>query len=236
MKKILILAISDFKLIFRDSSIRAFLFFPFILFWVFVFLLPYLVDKYDFLTPYISIFLIIGVIESTQMFSFISSMVLIDEKETDVAKVYWVTPLSKVEYIFSRLLIPFLITLLLNIILLWVQPFYYIGIILNLIISFLTALVVPIYVLIINSIVQNRMQWMIYIKALNMLVLLPLASFFISATFKPFFFLFPTYWIFQTIQNVIDGSSIIMSATISFIFLILVLIFISKIFISKHFR
>lgn len=51
MKKILRLALIDFKLIFRDSSLRTFLFFPLVLLGLFVWALPALVMKYDFLTP-----------------------------------------------------------------------------------------------------------------------------------------------------------------------------------------
>lgn len=78
MKKILKLALVDFKLIFRDPSLRTFLFFPIVLLGLIILALPALVMKYDFLTPYLPVFLVVAVIENTQMFCFISSMVLID--------------------------------------------------------------------------------------------------------------------------------------------------------------
>jgi fluoroquinolone transport system permease protein len=84
MKEIIKLAIIDFKLIFRDSSLRTFLFFPIILISLIIWALPVLVTKHNFLIPYLPIFLVVAVIENTQMFCFISSMVLIDEKESDV--------------------------------------------------------------------------------------------------------------------------------------------------------
>ncbi|WP_025865682.1 hypothetical protein [Prolixibacter bellariivorans] len=122
MKKILRLALIDFKIIFRDPSLRVFLVLPVILFVLIVWLVPYLVAKYEFLVPYLSLMLVGAVIENTQMYSFISSMVLIDEKETNVAKTYGVVPLTKRQYILSRMLIPYLFTVALNVILFWVQP------------------------------------------------------------------------------------------------------------------
>jgi fluoroquinolone transport system permease protein len=235
MKKNIILAISDFKLIFRDPSLRTFLVFPFILLGVFVWFLPNLVDKYDFLKPYISIFLMIGVIENTQLFSFISSMVLIDEKETDVAKVYGVVPLSKVQYIVSRLFIPFLITVFFNIILLKAQTLYRVEWIPNLTISILTALVVPVFVLGMNTLAKNRIQGMIYFKTLNIIVLLPLAVYFLPEKFKYVFSVIPTHWIFQSIQNTSQDLSITKTAIVGFVFSILLLILVSKKFIKKHF-
>ncbi|PCJ64920.1 MAG: hypothetical protein COA58_11655 [Bacteroidetes bacterium] len=234
-KKIITLAISDFKLIFRDSSLRVFLAMPLVLFAVFIWFLPIMVAQYEFLTPYLSLFLIVGVIENTQMFSFISSMVLIDEKETDVAKVYGIVPLSKVEYIVSRLLIPFLITVVLNIILIKLQSFYTIDWGTNVVISVLTALVVPVYVLGINSIVENRMQGIVYIKAFNMIVLLPIASFFLPENLKHILGFLPTHWIFQLIHGAANNTATLPFLLVGFLFLITLLIWVSKQFIRKHF-
>ncbi len=235
MKKIFKLALTDFKLIFRDPSLRAFLVLPVVLFALVVWGLPALVGNYDFLVPYIPVFLIVCAIENTQTFSFISSMVLIDEKETEVAKAYGVVPMSKLEYLVSRLLIPYLFTVLLNIILFWVQPFYEIGFGANLALSFLAALVVPVYVLGINSVVENRMQGMVYIKAFNMLVLVPIAAFFLPEKFQHLFGIFPTHWVFQSIEQVVLGLSFGLMAVAGFAFLAVLLFGLSKLFIRKHF-
>lgn len=234
-KKIITLAISDFKLIFRDPSLRAFLAMPLILFTLFIWFLPSMLETYMFLTPYLSLFLMVGVIENTQMFSFISSMVLIDEKETDVAKVYGIVPLSKIQYIVSRLLIPFLITVLLNILLIKFQPFFSIGWGVNFIVSILTALVVPVYVLAINTVVKNRMEGIIYVKAFNMVVLLPIAAFFLPENFKHVFGFLPTHWIFQLIDSASNQTSILIPASVGFVFFTALLIWVSKQFIRKHF-
>lgn len=235
MKKIIKLALIDFKLIFRDPSLRTFLFFPVILISLIIWALPALVAKYDFLVPYLPVFLVVAVIENTQMFCFISSMVLIDEKESDVAKVYGVVPFTKWQFIVSRFLIPYFFTVILNLILFNIQPFYTISWSNNLTISLLTALIVPIYVLAINAIVKNRMQGMVYVKAFNMLVLIPIAAFFVPEKFKHFFGFFPTHWIFQSVDNVTKGLSIATVSIIGFLFLGLLLLFVSKQFIKTHF-
>lgn len=236
MKKIIRLALIDFKLIFRDPSLRTFLFFPIILICLIIWALPVLVTKYEFLIPYLPIFLVVAVIENTQMFCFISSMVLIDEKESDVAKVYGVVPFTKWQFIISRFLIPYSFTVLLNFILFNIQPFYTISLSSNLAISLLTGLIVPIYVLSINAIVKDRMQGMVYIKAFNMLVLIPIAAFFVPDKFKHLFGFFPTHWIFQSVENVTKGMSIASMSIVGFIFFGLLLFFVSKQFIKKHFN
>ncbi len=235
MQQILKLAFLDFKLIFRDPSLRAFLAFPIVLFALVIWGLPNLIEKYDFLQEYLPVFMAVALIENTQLFTFISSMVLIDEKETNVAKVYGILPLTKTQYIVSRLLIPYLITLFLNLILFAVQPFYSVGLSESLLISALTALVVPVYILGINAIVKNRVEGMVYIKAFNMLVVLPVAAFFVPAQFKHFFGVLPTHWIFQSIANLANGFPIGLMVSVGFLFLGVLLWFVSKQFIRKHF-
>ena len=230
------LAITDFKLIFRNPSLRAFLVFPFILYALVVWFLPGIVEKFDFLLPYLPAFLVIWVIENTQMFSFISSMVLIDEKESDVARVYGVAPLTKVQYLFSRLFLPYVITVLLNVGLLAVQPFYEIGWIANLTISLLTALVVPVYVLGINSLVENRMQGLVYVKAFNMLVLIPIAAFFVPDWAVHLFGIFPTHWIFQSISQGTAGEAFGWYALVGFVFFGVLMYVLARTFLRKHFK
>nr|WP_319273559.1 hypothetical protein [uncultured Draconibacterium sp.] len=235
MKKIFKLAFTDFKLIFRDPSLKSFLVLPVIMFALIIWAVPPLLEKYAFLVPYLSLFLVVAVIENTQMFCFINSMVLIDEKESEVAKVYGIVPLSKLEYIVSRFLIPYLFTVVLNLILLFVQTICELSLISILLISFLAALVVPVYALAVNSVVQNRMQGMVYVKAFNMLVLIPIAAFFVPERFVHLFGIFPTHWVFQSIDKATQNLSINLFTSIGFVFFLILLWLVSRIFIRKHF-
>ncbi len=235
MSKMIKLAITDFKIIFRDFSLMSFFLLPFLLFALVIWAIPSLLAKYAFLVPYTPLFLVVGVIENTQMFSFISSMVLIDEKETDVAKVYGVVPITKQEFIFSRFVIPYLVTVLLNVVMFRVQSIAVVSFASGLSISCLAALVVPVYVLAINASVQNRLQGMVYIKAFNMLVLVPLAAFFVPDTFRYLFGMFPTHWIFQAIDQVSRGESATITLLVGFVYWLILLWVTSKWFIRKHF-
>ena len=219
----------------KKPSLKSMFFLPIILFGLIIWAVPPLVETYEVLAPYRSLFLVMAVIENTQMFSFISSMVLIDEKETDVAKVYGVVPLAKAEYILSRFLIPYLFTLLLNVILFAVQPLFEIPFVTGLVISILAAMVVPVYVLAINAIVQNRMQGIVYIKALNMVVLIPIAAFFVPEDIKHVFGVFPTHWIFQSIDNVTIGAGASLMIGVGFVFFAGLVWGTSRLFIKRHF-
>jgi fluoroquinolone transport system permease protein len=152
-----------------------------------------------------------------------------------IAKAYGVVPLTKLQYILSRLLIPYLFTVTLNVILFSVQPFFTIGWGTNLILSLLAGLVVPVYVLAINAIAENRMQGMVYVKAFNLLVLVPIVAFFVPDKFKHLFGIFPTHWIFQSVNNATHGLAFGWLAAIGFLFFGLLLWWVSKLFIRKHF-
>ncbi|GAA4834418.1 hypothetical protein GCM10023331_19590 [Algivirga pacifica] len=229
------LALADFKIIFRDPSLKSFLVLPVLLFALILWGVPALVDNYPFLEPYLPVFLVVAVVENTQMFSFITTMVLIDEKETNVAPIYGVVPLKKWEYLLSRFLIPYLFTALLNIILFEVQPFYTIHWIDGVGLSLLTALIVPVYALSVNAIVKNRMEGMVYIKAFNMLVLLPIAAFFIPEEWRMFFGVLPTHWVFQGVEAVTQGVSIALYMGVGVVFFVGLLWGVAKVFIRKHF-
>lgn len=235
MKKIFSLALADFKIIFRDPSLKSFLFLPILLFALIVWAVPPLVESYDFLADYLYLFLVVAVIENTQMFSFISSMVLVDEKENMVNKVFGIVPLKKSEFILSRFLLPYTFTVLLNIILLSVQTLIPISIVQLLTVSFVAALVVPAYAMAVNSFVKNRMQAMIYIKAINMLVLLPIAAFFIPGNLKHLFGILPTHWLFQSIQAITVNESPNILLLVSLLFFALLIVFMAKLFSKRHF-
>jgi fluoroquinolone transport system permease protein len=235
MEKIIKLAFTDFKLIFRDPSLYTFLFLPTLLFAMIIWLVPYLVERFDFLEPYFTLILAVCVIENTQMFCFISGMVLIDEKESNVATVYGIVPFNTLQFLMSRFLFPFFFTVLLNVTLLVVQPFYYIDWFSILAVSLLAALVVPLYALTLNIIAKNRMEGLVYVKALNIIVLIPLTAFFVPEGWAHLFGVIPTYWIFHSIDNITHGHAAGWTLGIGFVFFVALTWFVSNEFVKKHF-
>ncbi|WP_148303829.1 hypothetical protein [Prolixibacter bellariivorans] len=115
------------------------------------------------------------------------------------------------------------------------SAFFTIGWGTNLILSLLAGLVVPVYVLAINAIAENRMQGMVYVKAFNLLVLVPIVAFFVPDNFKHLFGIFPTHWVFQSVNNATLGLPFGWLAAIGFLFFGVLLWWVSKLFIRKHF-
>ena len=83
---------NDFKVVYREPSLRIFLVLPFLIIWGVYSLLPYLCQTYEVICPYISYILMATMVQSSTMFGFIYCMVFIDEKDTwiyqDVAQLF----------------------------------------------------------------------------------------------------------------------------------------------------
>ncbi|MCG8322710.1 MAG: hypothetical protein MI921_24630 [Cytophagales bacterium] len=235
MKQLIKISMADFKLIFRDPSLRVFLLLPALIFVVINVFLPYLIDKYEAVNEYVPYVLIVATIENTQMFGFIYSMVLIEEKETEVARVYGVLPVSKIWFVLFRLMIPFLITVSLTWAILLLQPFYDLSVFLTLLFSILSGLIVPVYCLGISTLSANKMSGMVWIKIFNILVVLPVIAFFVPDSFSHLFGMLPTHWAFQGLNNVIEGEAFFFNAFIAFIYFLILTTFTVRKFASVHF-
>ncbi|MDN5214035.1 hypothetical protein QQ020_18305 [Fulvivirgaceae bacterium BMA12] len=235
MKQLLKVSTADFKLIFRDPSLRIFLFLPALIFLVINIFLPYLISKFEGVNEYVSYVLIVATIENTQMFGFIYSMVLIEEKETEVARVYGVLPVSKMWFVLFRLIIPCLITALLTWAILLIQPFYSLAIMPSLVFSILSGLIVPVYVLGITVLSRNKMQGMIWIKIFNIAVVLPIVAFFVPDSFTHVFGILPSHWAFQGLSDIIDGGSFFVNAIIGFAYFLILLTVAVRKFSKIHF-
>ena len=235
MNQFLNITTSDFKLIFRDPTLRIFFALPLIIYALTLFFLPYLVGRYEGFGQYLPYILVVVAIENTQMFSFIYSMVLIEEKETMVAKIYGVLPVSKTGFVLSRLVAPTVITVLLNFILLLLQPFYALPVLACLLFSIVAALIVPAYILGVAVLCKNKMEGMVWVKVFNILVIIPVVAFFIPDTFARLFGIFPTYWAFQGLNNIIEGNMYSLFLLVGMLYLVGLLFVGLRKFAVNHF-
>ena len=235
IKQLAKVSVADFKLIFRDPSLWMFLFLPVLIFAVINVFLPYLTGRYEAVNAYVPHVLIVATVENTQMFGFIYSMVFIEEKETEVARVYGVLPVSKSSFVLSRLIIPCLITAGFTWGILFLQPFYDLPLFPTLLFAILSGLVVPVYCLGISILSANKMSGMVWIKVFNILVVLPVAAFFVPGGFSHFFGILPTHWVFQGLSNLLEGEAQLANLSLAFAYLLLLITFTVRRFSKVHF-
>ncbi len=235
MKQLIRLSVSDFKLIFRDASLRTFLFLPILIFVVVIVVLPLVKNKFEVVAEYIPFVLIVATIEVTQMFGFIYAVMLIEEKEMGVSHVYGVLPISKMGFSLMRQVIPVLITILITWALLMTQPFYNLPFLSTLGFSMLSGLIVPPYALGVSILCKNKMEGLIWVKVFNLIVVIPVIAFFIPPSYTFLFTILPTHWAFQGLNHLILGEAFLLELGIGTVFLIALTALTARLFVQRHY-
>ena len=229
------IAINDFRLIFRDATLRVFLVMPVLVLLLVCYFLPYLEKTYPVTSDYIIYIVIMSCTQASTMYGFIYSVVFLDERDTEVAKIYGILPISKEGFILSRMLLPFVLSTLTTFIILLAQPLYpELSVTGNFVFSTLFGLLAPIMALAVASLANNKMEGMTWYKGLNLIVTLPLAAFFLP-DWSYCFGVFPSFWAYMGMYALILKESYWLELGVGFIFSILLLIGLAKFFAKRHF-
>lgn len=236
MKKLIKVAVNDFRLVFRDNSLKVFIFLPLLILFVIRYGIPFVAGVYEGLQNYINIILMLATMQGSTAFGFIYSMVLIDEKDTQVAKIYGILPVSKFWFVAFRLIPPFFLATLAAFALLLVEPFYDLPVISNLVYSTLAGLVAPLMILSIALIAKNKIEAMTCLKLFNIPLYLPVLAFFVPASFSAPLAVFPTFWAYQGLNLLIEEKNFWIYILIGFACHILLIILMIKSFTKNHFK
>ncbi len=236
MKKLITVAANDFRLIFRDNSLKIFLALPLLNLVVIRYGVPYVATVYDALEDYIPAVLILATMQGSIAFGFIYSMVFVDEKDTNVAKVYGIVPISKFWFIAFRLIPPFLLATLSTFLLLLAEPFYGLPIVANLVYSTLAGLVAPMMTLFVATMATNKIEAMTWQKLFNLPLMVPIASLFVPAPFSFLFAIFPTYWAYQGFSFFIKGGYFWLYMLIGTVYSLALVVLMINRFTSRHFK
>ena len=235
MKKLIRVAVNDFRLVFRDSSLKIFILLPLLILLVMRYVVPYIADAYPVIQEYVSIILMLATTQGPVAFGFIYSMVLVDEKDTSVARVYGVLPLSKFWFVVFRLIPPFVLATLATFLLLLVEPFYRLPVVVSFAYSVLAGLGAPLMTLFVATIATNKIEAMTWQKLFNLPLFLPVAAFFVAKPASFLFAIFPTYWMYQGFRASIGGHPSSGFLLVGFVYSILLIGLMVRRFTRSHF-
>ncbi len=236
MKKLIKVAVNDFRLVFRDNSLKIFIALPLLILVVIRYAVPYVAGVYEVLQDYINVILMLATMQGSIAFVFVYSMVLVDEKDTQVAKVYGILPVSQFWFTAFRLTPPFFLATLATVLLLLVEPFYGLPVVSSFVYSALAGLVAPLMILFVATIAKNKIEAMTWQKLLNLPLYLPIMAFFLPASFSLVFAIFPTFWAYQGFNFLIEGGNFWVYILIGFAHSILLLVWMIKRFTRSHFK
>ena len=235
MDRFVKISLNDFKLIFRDKSLRIFLIMPLLILAIVLLLLPLLIEQYDAVQPFIPLILMAASVQTSTMFGFIYAIVLIHEKDMQIAKIYGVLPVSKTGFVSARMFIPFFISSILTFALLRIQPFYSISTGLNFLLSVLCGLLAPLMAILVSILSKNKMEGLTWFKIANLFVTLPLAAFF-TPGYVLIFGILPSHWAFQALDEVVKGGNALTLLSIGYFYTICLLILSIRKFARVHFE
>jgi fluoroquinolone transport system permease protein len=236
MKKLVKVAINDFKLIFRDNSLKVFILLPLLILVVIRYAVPYVAGVYEVLNKYFNVILMFATMQGSIAFGFIYSMVLVDEKDTNVAKVYGILPVSKFWFVVFRLVPPYFLATLATFLLLLYEPFYGLPPALSFVYSALAGLVAPLMTLFIAIVAKNKIEAMTWQKLFNIPLFLPVLAIFLPFPLSLVFAISPTYWAYQGFNFLIAAEDSRIFLLIGFVHTILVLVLMIKRLNKIHFQ
>ncbi len=190
------LAKNDMRIIFRDKSLLLLAFVPFLILGVLKFGLPALIGFVEEVAEYELTMVTVLLVVMSLFPAFILSFIVMDEKESALLPVFNILPRNYAYLINLRLITSFLYGFLLAIMMLLIlnafTSFYEtIGI------SVLIALCGPQVFLIIVSQAAQKVEAMTWMKGLNFVYMLPVASVFLYSPLMYLFGILPTFWLFS---------------------------------------
>ncbi|MFB1049714.1 hypothetical protein [Paraliobacillus sp. JSM ZJ581] len=199
IKKIVVLSIGDWKNIRRD---------PFLIFSMFGILLlasfvRFGLSKLDELIATHTTYeltehfpLIVGLVllMTPLMIGMLYGFVILDERDEGVLLYYAVTPLTKVGYLFCRLLLPMITTFFLSFIVILIQGVIEWKIITFIPTALLLALQAPLITMLMASLASNKVEGLALAKVINLSILSPLIDYAITNPLAKVMIFLPMYW------------------------------------------
>jgi fluoroquinolone transport system permease protein len=202
MKKIITLINSDLRQIFRDKTLTVFLFAPIILIVFVKFFVPYITVQYPIVENYHSYIMMFAGIQTAIMFGFIISFIILDEKDENVLQVIRVLPISPFYFILYRLFFATAFSTFGAFLMINFSGIAYPGLLNSFLLSIQYGLTAPFITLIVTTYAKNKIEGMAFFKGVDLILLLPILSFFLGGNIKYIFFIIPAYWTY----NLFDAS------------------------------
>lgn len=140
------------------------------------------------------------------MLCFSSSMIMLEEMDEGISRYEVITPLGKSGYIFSRLIIPAIISLIVTALLLFIFRLSDITLLVIIFISILSSFFSVVMTLFIISYANNKVEGMALAKLSGLFMIGAFVPLFMTSNIQYLFSFLPSFWIAKTIQNINFGN------------------------------
>lgn len=195
------LLINDLKQISRDKTLAYFSLIPLLLFLLIKLGLPNIINHIPQIKDYVIYYIIFSAIQGAIMFGFVNSFIILDEKDEKIIQAIKVLPISSNFYWIYRSLFGFIISYLAAFAILYFNGVIAFSFTISILYCILYALVTPLLTLCIGTFAKNKIEGMAWFKGLDLLLLLPILTFFLPKISHYFFYWHPLFWTYQGIIN-----------------------------------
>jgi fluoroquinolone transport system permease protein len=206
----------DAKSIGRDALLRWVILLPLLIALLARWFLPILLQQVesiltvDLLPYYSPLMAYVLLLLVPNLVGFVTGFLLLDQRDDRTLYALQVTPLSLNGYLIYRLAMPVILSFLLTLIVLPLSGLVSLNLPLLLIAAISAAPMAPIFALALAALSQNKVQGFALMKMSGIVLLPPLAAYFIKSDWQLLLGLVPTYWPAKTLWAAKDwlaGSS-----------------------------
>jgi len=183
----------EFRNILRDKMYKFLIVYPVIIAVIGYFLVPSLRESGDILAA--NVITLVFILLTGFMFGAITGFTLLDDQDDYVLFALKVTPISVKTYVTFKLLMSFLMAIPATYLLIIVTGFLETTSFVNMtMIVILVALQAPLFATLINSFAKNKVEGFVIMKTAGILMLVPVASIFITNWTELFLGIIPGFW------------------------------------------
>lgn len=182
----------ELKNILRDKMYLFFMVYPVIIGVVAYYLIPYLKAEVGLLIA--NIVALVFVLMTSFMFGAITGFTLLDDQDDNVLFSLKITPIKVSHYIGIKLLFSYVLGFLATFLLVYITKLFESSIWNMMGISLLAALQAPMLALFINAFANNKVEGFVFMKATGILVMIPIASLFLTNWTELFLGIIPGFW------------------------------------------
>jgi fluoroquinolone transport system permease protein len=208
MVPVLLLAINDLKMIVRDRMLAVVFCLPFLLLVAGALAIPEISGRFIDLAPHSCLVMSFVLIQIAVLFGFVYAFLMIDERDENIMSALRVVPVSAPIFLLSRLSGASLFAFLYSILAFVILGLVKIPVLAIILISLTFALLAPVIALLIITFSGNKVDAIAVFKGVDLFVMLPLVSLFISGSWKFVFGMFPHFWTIYTFEELLLTGSL----------------------------
>ncbi len=188
----------ELKNIVRDKMYAFFMIYPIIIGIVAYYLIPYLREDVGVLIA--NIVSLLFVLMTSFMFGAITGFTLLDDQDDHVLYSLKITPIKVRDYIVIKLFFSYFLGFLATLLLVLITRLFESSIMNIIGISLLAALQAPMLALFINAFASNKVEGFVFMKATGILVMIPIASLFLTNWTELFLGIVPGFWVARLVS------------------------------------